>query len=433
MAKYLDPKVQIARPYAGQRRVSRRPKFPFNVQHQPFVIQPFMIAPVLPGETLKSAVFQSRAVTDPIKHPLIGWWLEHYWFYVSWKDMEYHLDPTMVSKPFETMVLNPSASLASMYDSVEEKLYHAYGVNWTRLAMETAVEWYFRDQDESWNVATLDDLPLAQITGNSWMDSLTHEDDVRDDRRVDLDLDGDGTIQADEIDDAQALYQAGRDAGLYDMDYEDYLKTYGVQVREVETSSNLYRPELLRYMREWSYPTNIVDPTTGVPSSAVSWAAAGRFDKNRYFKQPGFIIGMTCCRPKVYFSQQIGSASGIMDRQSRWLPAIRHHQYEEAFVALGHNEGPLPGIFEDESEDPKGYVFDLRDLLMYGDQFINHDPSAMDGALSCINPDGSKRYVSTDEIANLFKSSEATRIRQDGIVNLIVAGRQRDKTPGPTL
>ena len=68
-------------------RVQRRPKHKFALRHRPFVIQPFMIAPVLPGETLKMAMIQSWAVTDPLASPLIGWTLEHSIFYVKIRDL----------------------------------------------------------------------------------------------------------------------------------------------------------------------------------------------------------------------------------------------------------------------------------------------------------------------------------------------------------
>ena len=47
-----------------QGRVSRRPEHTFHVRYRPFQIQPVMIAPVLPGETMKQAQFQVRAVAD---------------------------------------------------------------------------------------------------------------------------------------------------------------------------------------------------------------------------------------------------------------------------------------------------------------------------------------------------------------------------------
>ena len=54
-------------------RVMRRPVHTFQLRQRPFAITPFMIAPVLPGETMKNLLLQSRAVTDPIKNPLVGW------------------------------------------------------------------------------------------------------------------------------------------------------------------------------------------------------------------------------------------------------------------------------------------------------------------------------------------------------------------------
>ena len=69
-------------------RVSRRPQHSFQVEHLPYQIQPFFLAPVIPGETMENALLQARAVSDPLKHPLIGWWLEHYLFYVKLTDLD---------------------------------------------------------------------------------------------------------------------------------------------------------------------------------------------------------------------------------------------------------------------------------------------------------------------------------------------------------
>ena len=80
MAKSNDPRVQRAKPYAGVKRTMRSPNHPFSLKTRPFQIQPFLISPVLPGETLTNLVHQSRTVTKPIKDPLLGWWTEHYYF-----------------------------------------------------------------------------------------------------------------------------------------------------------------------------------------------------------------------------------------------------------------------------------------------------------------------------------------------------------------
>ena len=85
---------------AQMQRKTRRPTHPFQVRHLPFQIQPFLIAPVLPGETMEFGNLQSRCVVDPIKSPFVGWWLEHYVFYVPHLSMPGAAD-------WERMVLEP--------------------------------------------------------------------------------------------------------------------------------------------------------------------------------------------------------------------------------------------------------------------------------------------------------------------------------------
>ena len=68
----------MLRPVGQVSRKSRRPSHPFQLRHMPWQIQPFLIAPVLPGETLKNILLQSRAVTKPIKNGIVGIRIEHH-------------------------------------------------------------------------------------------------------------------------------------------------------------------------------------------------------------------------------------------------------------------------------------------------------------------------------------------------------------------
>jgi len=88
-------------------RKMRSPSHQFNLAWRPWQIQPFMVAPVLPGETMKSMLLQARAVTDPIANGLIGWWLEHYVFYVKLRDL-YARDK------LTEMLLKPEADLSTL-------------------------------------------------------------------------------------------------------------------------------------------------------------------------------------------------------------------------------------------------------------------------------------------------------------------------------
>ena len=92
--------VQTAGAYAGTSRKLRHPKHTFNLKVKPWAIQPFMIAPVLPGETMKNLLMQSRVISDPLKSPIVGWWLDYAFFYVKHRDLD--------TRDFWTdMMLNP--------------------------------------------------------------------------------------------------------------------------------------------------------------------------------------------------------------------------------------------------------------------------------------------------------------------------------------
>ena len=68
-------------------RKTRSPQHTWALKQRPFVITPFLLAPVLPGETFKTGVMQARCVSDPLStsrfSSIVGWWLEHYFFYVK--------------------------------------------------------------------------------------------------------------------------------------------------------------------------------------------------------------------------------------------------------------------------------------------------------------------------------------------------------------
>lgn len=426
MAKSRDPKLRVSSAYRSTRRTIRRPQHPFMLKTRPFQIQPFMIAPILPGETLRNLLCQTRVVTDPLKHPLVGWWTEYFFFYVKHRDLNYHNG----NDAFEKMVLDPTFDAASISSAADLKNYNAAGgINYSKMCLETVTEWFFRDQGEDWNeTGTLDGLPLAQISGRNWLDSLTLSDSYRTDSDVNLDLNADGDITVREMMEAQAHWEALRSAGLEDMDYEDYLRTYGVMSREPDASPNLYRPELIRYKREWSYPTNTVNPENGQPSSAVSWAVAFRADKDRYFKEPGFIFGVTVARPKTYISNQAGSLAHEMKNVFSWLPATLQNDYEKGFIEIQGNAGPLAGIFDDGDDGLFNYTVDIRDLFTYGDQFVNYQIDAASSAVGVVTDDGKVRYPDATSIDDLFSGANKT-IRQDGIVTLAISGRQKDNSP----
>lgn len=400
-------------------RMLRRPQHTFHVRHTPFAITPFMVAPVLPGETLKNLLHQSRAVSDPVKNPLIGWWLEYYFFYVKHRDLNERDDLT-------NMMITPgwTPAAGTKDDTTSTDWYHPGSagsnfINWAKLCTIRIVEEYFRNDGEAWNTAVIGNYPAAQVNVNTWLDSaVTASDYVSSDLNVDLNADT--TIKASEVESALRQWEFLRMNNLTNQTYEEYLMTYGVRPTPVES----HRPELIRFERAWQYPSNSVDPTTGVPSSALSWSPAIRADKDRYFKEPGFVIGLTVARPKVYFSKQAGSLASCLNDVYAWLPSTLRANAEASLRKLTTTKGPLLSQAAD-------YWVDLKDLLVYGDQFINFSLAATDAGMVALPTAAlQKRYPTEAEAKALFSDAvNKYQVRQDGIVHLTIAGTIMDDTP----
>lgn len=411
-------------PFAAPRvgRKLRTPQHRFHLRHYPFQIQPFMLAPVIPGETMKNLLIQSRVVTDPIKNGLIGWWQEYYFFYVKHRDLAGRDD-------FTAMMLDLEHDMSSYNEGASAVYNHfAGGINWAKLCLQRVVETYFRDEGVAWDAYTIDGLPAAAVNVENWFQSALLGDAyvVPD---LDVDLDADDTIMASEIDAAMRTYQFQRAHNMTEMSYEDWLATYGIGTPKVE----LHRPELLRYLREWQYPSNTIDPTDGSPVGAVSWAIRDRADKDRFFTEPGFILGVTVSRPKVYFKNVDGSAADVMQDALTWLPALMRDDPYTSLRALAADKGPLQTVVTDAD----GYVFDVKDLLLYGDDYVNFARSdATYNGVALPSADlTNKDFPSITDVEGLFLGSTADtrRVRQDGVVTLSILGTQVDTTPANSL
>lgn len=416
----ITPRQRLATTLQASARNNRRPSHPFSLHTRPWQIQPFLLAPVLPGETLRNLQFQSRVITDPIKNAITGWFTEYYFFYVKVRDLE---DRDVL----EPIFLDPAADVSALDEAAKVYHYHAdygagVGVNWTGLCLERVVGQYFRDEGESTMAGQVGDLPAAQIGIKSVLDSSATGPAVdADDVVVEDGADADTDLEASEVDAAMRLWELNRMAGSQ-MTYEAFLRSYGVRAKDAE---ELHRPELLRYVRDWSYPTNTVDPATGVPASAVSWSVAERADKRRFFPEPGFIFGVTVCRPKVYRSGQVGSVADLMVTPYTWLPAMLTNEFHHSIITVPETTGPLPSVTED-------YKIDVRDLLLYGDQFVNHSLTAANTNVVAIPTTTLQLKYPTNTDADALFAGTPKTIRQDGIVSLTIAGRQIDQS-GPGM
>lgn len=398
-------------------RKERSPEHTFQLRHRPWQIQPFFIAPVLPGETFKNYLLQSRVVTDPIKNPLIGWWQEYYVFYVKLRDIDQEL--------FENLMLDAEAVIPPDNGDFIPGYHKAGAVNYTGMLTPLIAKKFFKVEGEEWDAGGHfgDYLPVASINRTDWLDSATNDADFVGAVDLDVDANADGDITASEVDKALRTWQILRAQNLTEMDFDDYLATFGVRTARENAPGE---PELIRYHKVWSYPVNTVDPATGSPSSAVSWAIQERADKDRFCREPGFLFGVTISRPKVYLSGMNSQAVGMMNDALSWLPAIMRDDPYTSMKRMAAGSPPL-----DFNTD--AYWVDLKDLFLYGDQFVNFALTATDAGMVALPTAGlQKRYPTSDMANALFVASEKNKIKQDGIIKLSILGSLTDTTPPVT-
>lgn len=401
-------------------RRPRKPQHAFRINMRPYLLTPFMLAPVLPGETMKNLLLQARAVSGPIKSAVQGWWFETYFFYVKLRDLT---DRDKLTQ----MLIDPTFDKTTLADySNTDKIDHYFaagGVNYVNACLERVYDEFFINQDTDAPFASatkIDNLPVVAINNQDFTDSLILDADYyRPD--VDVDIDADGTVTASEVDQALRNWQWLRSSGLTEVSYEDYLRTFGIRA----PSDDPHIPELVRYIREWTYPTNTVEPTTGVPTSAVSWSIQERADKDRFFREPGFLFGVMTSRPKVYFKKQRGLAASFLDDALSWLPAVMREDPLTSMKKFAGASGPMDQVTSD-------YWIDMRDLFLYGEQYTNVDPALTLKWMNWVDlPDASglRRYPSSTDLDSFFVTPASdNKVRVDGVVSLNILGAEQDYT-----
>lgn len=390
-----------------QPRRARSPKNPFSVQHKPMELQMCGIFPVLPMETMTNLKIQSRAITAPVKAPLVGWWLEYYVFYVTHRQLE---NQTMLD-----MMLDPTVSLPNSNGDTGQTHWSGRGFDWYKAIKDTVVKYWFRDQGERAEVHELrTGRPLVKLKQDSWWDSVTL------DSKLPNDTEGSGYEEEERL---RLVWETLRGQSFTKMSYEDFLQSYGVRSKTV----NQKRPELLRKVSDWQYPSNTVNPADGTVSTAVSWSIAESADKNRFFEEPGFIAVFSVARPKIYPVNQSGIYPYLNNAFS-WLPALMNDTPETSLRKFSATTGPM-GAFNVE------YWVDMRDAFLYGDQFIDvMETVTTPNTASCVefpvtNANNTK-WVTEAMMNELFVGTTNFNqsVHQDGILSLHVLGNQQDAT-----
>jgi len=400
-------------------RKTRSPKHTGYLKTIPFGIYPFMIAPVLAGDTMSSMLFQSRVVTDPIANRHLGWWKEYYWFYVKLRDLGDR-------DTLEQVLLNPSQSITSIDSETALPAHNFYAatgegyINWVGACLKRVTEEYFRDEGQTWDELTVETgIPRAQVEPPGLWRSARRESEVTF-NEVSVSTAGDNAFTMGELQDAYQQYELLRMGGFTAMTFEDYLAAQGVNVPQ---ATEHHVPELIRYARSWQYPISAIDPTDGSAASAVTWSVQERADKDRFFREPGFIFGVTVTRPKMYLRQAFYAAQ-LFDNAYAWLPQVLDDDPTTSLRLLGDNKLNLNWV------DSGGMWVDLKDVLLYGDQFVNFnmaDDATVNQFLAITSAGTAQdtlKYPNSTQINQLFATTDGSaRIVEDFVCTLNIKSR----------
>lgn len=417
-----DVRIESSKPMQG--RNTRNPQHPFILQLTPQTLQPCFICPVLPGETLKNATLNARVLSDPIRNAVSGWWFEMYVFFVRLADLN-------IADALRDAIVDPSKPLTGQNTAVMRKMFHnnANYPSFTKQCLDVVTRAYFRDETDADFDPHLVQTPLVKVAGTGWWDSLIAAS------KLSVET---GT---EEWEQKWSIYQQLRNAKLTTKTFEEYLAATGVEVPPQlrETIQDYRRPELLRFVRDFVQPQQVIEPTTGLPAAVVQWNVAERLDKRRFFDQPGFIVGYCVCRPKWFLSNHrtslcdmlLSTADGWMPPEMETDPHVMLQKYGGDTVGGGAGAGP---VHKTASANLSGaYWIDRRDLFLRGEQFYNMNPDSLLGADSIAGswnlanlPDGtfaSDMFPTQAEIDGLFATAGRIYVKVDGMFSPRIASR----------
>lgn len=406
-------KIEVVHSNAAMKRGVRRPRFDVYRTMLPYEVVPFMIHPVLPGETLKKLWWQFRGFSWPLKNRLFGAHFETFYFYVKHTDLDD--GPTLVN-----MHVTNASTAAIQQAGADLPFFHAGGgINFTKKCYDLIMKWYFRDADETLTPVTglIGNGQPARISQEGWWQSLKLE---ATNPANDHELPGDNpTMPTEGIPAGYATFydqwERMRAVNLTTATFEDYLRSNGVNVA-AEQDEEMKRPELLRHLRDWQFPANTVEPTTGTPSTAHVITQTGSADKDRLFKEPGFIIGLAVYKPKIRLSNIAGSLAHFMVEADDWLPAILRDQAFTALKEFATATGPAPVAFGQD------VWVDLRDLLLYGEQFGNIGAAAAGyNNVALPNAVTNTRYLTQAQAQDVFVDTANGKFEFEGIVSADIA------------
>lgn len=406
---------RVEKPGQSKTRNDRRPAFPIAGTVKPFGLYPLMAFPVLPGETLQHFETKMRMLSMPIKHPLGGAWMESWLMYVKFTDLDRNLGEMFISE-------DVSSAPYSAGSASDRYFTQAGQIDWVRLCTERIHNAYFINEDET--PRTIDGMRQVKLNAKSFYQNAIFKPA---DEAV-------PTTDASDTYEHLSAWRMMQQMSMTELSYEKYLEQFGVQsIRAAEGD-----PEILRYSRSWTVPVNTVEPSSGAPSSAWVWNDNLVADKPKRFDEPGFIVMLATVRPKMFQKHQRASMLGNMWGFRDWFPVYNLSDPTAGIRELSSQDTVFdPAAFGAQSP-AKDMLYDHRDLLSHGEQFINASahpyPLPQSSGLSTGDTaaveDLRGEYCAEADVDGMFTSTDAGDqfCYYEGIAQARISGHVTDTT-----
>jgi hypothetical protein len=127
----------------------------------------------------------------------------------------------------------------------------------------------------------------------------------------------------------------------------------------------------------------------------------------------------------MYMANLKQPGSSLMNDAYSWLPAILRDDAASSVIRV--TDAATDALGGIAASSP--WVVDIKDLLLYGDQFVNFTLASTDANMLALpNANLGHRFAVQSEVDGLFMTAADAPggIRMDGIVRLSILGTQTD-------
>lgn len=332
----MAPQLKDVAP--GFARGQRRPNFPVDGIVKPFGIYPIYAFPMLPGESVDYASLAGRFISQPMKHPIAGAWLE---FWIA---------SCPVRLYSEALVSQQAPSLTGLtYGADTPRMFGKSGqVANIKLAYDKITQEYFQRPGEV--SPTLDGVMQAPIVGVDWMENLMPVPDSI--NEADMPEDAINTeLTGFALEDEMSLMEIN--------DYRRVEQMFGVGDPESQS-----RPRIHRYLRTWQLPQVVVDPATGAPRSAHYFDVKLNLQKRFKVREHSVVMVLACWRPFMVPGLAAASVMGRLQGLKEWLPPSK----ERAWSILNSDDAVFTANLLASTDT---LVYDRSDVFVRGEHFSN--------------------------------------------------------------